>query len=134
MRRMQALARSQSALMDKGFQGAFVAEIIRMEFEGFSDRVVAAGPDVMLNSKATQAFSLLLHNWLPTQPSTVPSRCRTMVRLKLTGRSLVKLRKPDSNFNGRSAMDRQLPFQSAKVSAVCCSKNLLHRNLSRNQR
>ncbi len=61
MRRMQALARSQSALMGKGFQGAFVAEIIRMEFEGFSDRVVPAGPDVMLNSKATQAFSLLLH-------------------------------------------------------------------------
>jgi PAS domain S-box-containing protein len=61
MRRLQALARSQSALMGKGFQGAFLAEIIRMEFEGFSDRVVAAGPDVMLNSRATQTFSLLLH-------------------------------------------------------------------------
>jgi len=61
MRRLQALARSQSALMGKGFQGAFLAEIIRMEFEGFSDRVVVAGPDVMLNSRATQTFSLLLH-------------------------------------------------------------------------
>ena len=61
MRRLQALARSQSALMGKGFQGAFVAEIIRMEFAGFSDRVAAAGPDVMLNSRATQTFSLLLH-------------------------------------------------------------------------
>jgi PAS domain S-box-containing protein len=61
MRRLQALARSQSALMGKGFQGAFVAEVIRLEFEGFSDRVLAAGPDVMLNSKAAQSFALLLH-------------------------------------------------------------------------
>jgi len=61
MRRLQALARSQSALMSKGFQGAHVAEIIRLEFEAFSDRVMAAGPDVMLNSRATQTFALLLH-------------------------------------------------------------------------
>jgi two-component sensor histidine kinase len=61
MRRLQALARSQSALMNKGFQGALVAEIIRLEFEGFSDRVIAAGPDVMLNSRAAQTFALLLH-------------------------------------------------------------------------
>jgi two-component sensor histidine kinase len=60
-RRLQALARSQSALMSKGFQGALVAEIIRLEFEGFSDRVMAAGPDVMLNSRAAQTFALLLH-------------------------------------------------------------------------
>jgi PAS domain S-box-containing protein len=60
-RRLQALARSQSALMSKGFQGALVAEIIRLEFEGFSDRVVAVGPDVMLNSRAAQTFALLLH-------------------------------------------------------------------------
>jgi PAS domain S-box-containing protein len=60
-RRLQALARSQSALMNKGFQGALVAEIVRLEFEGFSDRVTAAGPDVMLNSRAAQTFALLLH-------------------------------------------------------------------------
>jgi two-component sensor histidine kinase len=60
-RRLQALARSQSALMSKGFQGAPLAEIIRLEFEAFSDRVMAAGPDVMLNSRAAQTFALLLH-------------------------------------------------------------------------
>jgi two-component sensor histidine kinase len=60
-RRLQALAGCQSALMSKGFQGAFVTEIIRLEFDGFSDRVVTAGPDVMLNSRATQSFALLLH-------------------------------------------------------------------------
>jgi PAS domain S-box-containing protein len=61
VRRLQALARSQSALMSKGFQGAHVAEIIRLEFEGFSDRVTAAGPEVMLNSRTAQTFALLLH-------------------------------------------------------------------------
>jgi PAS domain S-box-containing protein len=60
-RRLQALARSQSALMGEGFHGALLAEIVRLEFEGFSDRVTASGPDVMLNSKATQTFALLLH-------------------------------------------------------------------------
>jgi PAS domain S-box-containing protein len=61
VRRLQALARSQSALMSKGFQGALLAEIVRLEFEGFSDRVMAEGPDVMLNSRAAQTFALLLH-------------------------------------------------------------------------
>jgi PAS domain S-box-containing protein len=60
-RRLQALARSQSALMSKGFQGALVAEIVQLEFEAFSDRVTAGGPDVMLNSRAAQTFALLLH-------------------------------------------------------------------------
>jgi two-component sensor histidine kinase len=60
-RRLQALAGSQSALLSKGFQGALVSDIIRLEFEGFSDRVITAGPDVMLNSRATQTFALLLH-------------------------------------------------------------------------
>ena len=61
IRRLQALARSQSALMSKGFQGALLSEIVRMEFEAFSDRVMARGPDVMLNSRAAQTFALLLH-------------------------------------------------------------------------
>jgi PAS domain S-box-containing protein len=61
MRRLQALARSQSALMREGNHGALVAEIIRLEFEGFSDRVTATGPDVMLNSRVAQTFALLLH-------------------------------------------------------------------------
>ena len=61
MLRLQALARSQSALMSKGFQGALLTEIVRLEFEGFSDRVMTTGPDVMLNSRAAQTFALLLH-------------------------------------------------------------------------
>lgn len=47
--------------MKKGFQGARLAEIVRLEFDAFSDRVMVKGQDVMLNSRAAQTFALLLH-------------------------------------------------------------------------
>jgi two-component sensor histidine kinase len=59
--RLHALARSQSALVSGGFEGAPVAEIVRRELEGFSDRVKAAGPVVMLNRRVAQTFSLVVH-------------------------------------------------------------------------
>ncbi len=59
--RIQALARSQSVLTTGGFEGAPLTEIIRLEFEGFSDQVKAVGPDVTLNPKVAQTFSLLVH-------------------------------------------------------------------------
>jgi two-component sensor histidine kinase len=59
--RIQALARSQLVLVTEGFVGAPVAEIIRLEFEAFSDRVEAVGPDVMLNPRVAQTFALLVH-------------------------------------------------------------------------
>ena len=88
-RRLQALARSQSALMSKGFQGAPVAEIIRLEFEGFSDRVMAKGPDVMLNSRAAQTFALLLHE-LATNAAkygalSLPDRGHVDIHWSITG-------------------------------------------------
>lgn len=60
VRRLQALARTRSTLTREGF-GAPVAEIIRLEFEAFSNRVMAIGPDVTLNSRAAQTFALLVH-------------------------------------------------------------------------
>lgn len=60
-KQLLALARSQSALMKEGFKGAPVAEVIRLECEGFSDRVVTVGPDVLLNLRAAQTFALLVH-------------------------------------------------------------------------
>ena len=59
--RLHALARSQSALTTAGFEGASMAEIIRLEFEAFSKRVEAVGPDMMLNPKVAQTFALLVH-------------------------------------------------------------------------
>ncbi|MEO6841745.1 MAG: PAS domain S-box protein [Bradyrhizobium sp.] len=59
--RIHALARSQSALLTGGFEGASVAEIIRLEFEAFSNRVKSVGPDVMLNPRVAQTFALVVH-------------------------------------------------------------------------
>jgi hypothetical protein len=59
--RIQALARSQSVLMTEGLDGAPVAEIIRLEFEAFSERINAVGHDVMLNPRAAQTFALVVH-------------------------------------------------------------------------
>lgn len=59
--RLQALARGQSVLALAGFEGASVAEIIRLELEGFSGRVKAVGPDIMLNPKVAQTFTFAVH-------------------------------------------------------------------------
>jgi two-component system CheB/CheR fusion protein len=59
--RIQALARSHSVMVTGGFDGAPIAAIVRFEAESFPDRIEAAGPDLMLNPKATQTFALLVH-------------------------------------------------------------------------
>ena len=61
IRRIQALARSQSVFVAEGLEGAPMADIIRLEFEGFSDRVKAVGPDMMLSPRVAQTFTLLVH-------------------------------------------------------------------------
>jgi len=61
IQRLHALARSQSVLIAEGFEGAPLAEIVRLEFEGFSERIRAVGPHVMLNPRVAQTFALLLH-------------------------------------------------------------------------
>jgi len=59
--RIQALGRSQSVLATGGFFGAPVAEILRLEFEGFSDQVKAIGPDLIVNPRIAQTLALLVH-------------------------------------------------------------------------
>ena len=61
MQRINALARGQSVLAIAGFEGASVAEIVRLELEGFSGRIKAAGPDMMLNPKVAQTFTFVVH-------------------------------------------------------------------------
>ena len=61
MQRLHALGRTQSALMTGRFEGVALTEAVRLEFEAFSERVTAEGPDVTLNPKAGQTLTLLLH-------------------------------------------------------------------------
>jgi two-component sensor histidine kinase len=87
--RLQALARSQSVLMKEGFEGVPVTEIIRLEFEAFSNRVTAVGPVVMLNSRAAQTFALLVHE-LATNASkhgalSVPAKGQIDIRWSVEG-------------------------------------------------
>jgi two-component sensor histidine kinase len=60
-RRIQALARSQSVFGAESLVGLPLNEILRLEFEGFSDQVAAVGPDVVLCPRAAQTFALLVH-------------------------------------------------------------------------
>jgi two-component sensor histidine kinase/PAS domain-containing protein len=61
IQRLHALGRNQAVLITSGFEGAPLAEIVNLELESFSDRVKAAGPDVMLSPKVAQTFTLLVH-------------------------------------------------------------------------
>ena len=59
--RILALAHSQTALVIGGFEGAAVAEIVRLECESFSDRVEVSGPEVRLNRRVAQTFAFVVH-------------------------------------------------------------------------
>ena len=61
MQRLQAIAKSQTALETGGFVAASLDEITRLEFEPFSGRIDSAGPEVLLNPLAAQTFAMLLH-------------------------------------------------------------------------
>jgi PAS domain S-box-containing protein len=63
--RLQALATSHDALIDKGWHGAALFELAQMQVkpfaEGFEDQVSIQGPTVLLKPEAAQALGLALH-------------------------------------------------------------------------
>ncbi|MFA5948775.1 MAG: HWE histidine kinase domain-containing protein [Hyphomicrobium sp.] len=59
--RLHALAHAHELLTEAYWKGATMREIVEAEISGFSDRVVAAGPDVVLTGSAVQTFSLIVH-------------------------------------------------------------------------
>lgn len=59
--RLQAIAKSQIALEAGGFVGASLEQVARLEFEAFSGRIEAGGPEILLNPHAAQTFAMLLH-------------------------------------------------------------------------
>ena len=61
IQRLHALARNQSLLIAGGFEGAPLAEVVRLELESFSGRIKAVGPHVMLNPRVAQTFALVVH-------------------------------------------------------------------------
>jgi len=59
--RLQALSRMYHSLVGERFDGAPMRAIVDNEVSMFSARVRITGPDLVLNSKAAQTFSLVLH-------------------------------------------------------------------------
>ena len=59
--RLHSLAQTHAILIDKEWQGADLAEVVRTEMGPYGDRVSIEGPSLMLTAKAAQNFALALH-------------------------------------------------------------------------
>ena len=61
VKRLQSLANTHALLIDKHWQGADIAEVVRTEMSPYTDRVTIDGPSVILTAQAAQNFALALH-------------------------------------------------------------------------
>jgi PAS domain S-box-containing protein len=61
MSRLSSLAQTHFMLIDKEWQGADLAEVVRSEMRPYGDRVQVEGASVMLQASAAQGFALALH-------------------------------------------------------------------------
>jgi two-component sensor histidine kinase/CheY-like chemotaxis protein len=59
--RLQALGRAHELLVEASWSGAPLDHIVEAEVAGFSERVRAAGPEVLLSASAVQTFALIMH-------------------------------------------------------------------------
>jgi PAS domain S-box-containing protein len=59
--RLQSLAQTHAMLVDTEWQGADIAEVVRMEMSPYAERTISRGPSIFLKAKAAQNFALALH-------------------------------------------------------------------------
>jgi two-component sensor histidine kinase len=59
--RLSSLGETHFMLIDKEWQGADLAEIVRSEMGPYGDRVQVEGPSLMLGASAAQSLALALH-------------------------------------------------------------------------
>jgi two-component sensor histidine kinase len=59
--RLQALARAQDLLLRTDWKDISIKEIIAAELASYSDRIVLVGPDLRIDGRNVQTFTLLLH-------------------------------------------------------------------------
>jgi len=59
--RLRSLGQTHVMLIDKEWQGADLAEIVRAEISPYAGRVKVEGPSLMLTARAAQNFALALH-------------------------------------------------------------------------
>jgi PAS domain S-box-containing protein len=61
LQRLQALAGTFSLLSNASFEGAPLHDIVNLEFEKFSERADADGPNILVNAEIAQNFALVVH-------------------------------------------------------------------------
>ena len=59
--RLHALAETHTMLMDKDWQGADLADVVRTEMSPYGGRVTIEGPSLILKAKTAQNFVLAVH-------------------------------------------------------------------------
>jgi PAS domain S-box-containing protein len=59
--RLRSLAETHALLVEKDWQGADLAAVVRTEMSPYPDRVTVDGPTVMLSAQAAQNFALAVH-------------------------------------------------------------------------
>jgi PAS domain S-box-containing protein len=59
--RLSSLAETHLMLLNKEWQGADLAEIVRSEMSPYGDRVEVEGPSLMLTASSAQSFALAVH-------------------------------------------------------------------------
>lgn len=60
-KRLHALARAHTLLLDSSWSGAPLGELVRAELEAFGARAVVRGPPVQLSASTAQTLALILH-------------------------------------------------------------------------
>jgi two-component system CheB/CheR fusion protein len=59
--RLRSLAQTHALLVEKDWQGADLAAVVRTEMSPYPDRVTVDGPTLMLSAQAAQNFALAVH-------------------------------------------------------------------------
>jgi PAS domain S-box-containing protein len=81
--RLRSLGQTHVILLDKEWQGADLAEIVRAEIGPYAGRVKVEGPSLMLTAKAAQNFALALHE-LATNAAKYGALSNTAGRIHIT--------------------------------------------------
>ena len=59
--RLHSLAQTHVMLIDKEWQGADIADVVRTEMSPYAGRATIEGPSILLDAKAAQNFALAVH-------------------------------------------------------------------------
>lgn len=61
MARLRALGRTHTMLAMTAWDGAPLGDILKREFDGFSDNITITGCNMVVNARAAQQFALIIH-------------------------------------------------------------------------